>query len=108
MSTTRKIEGEQTPLPPLLSDDDALTMARKEASNWRVGNQSDAVAGAEETILAVRKIYEADRAKTREVVQRLVDALQRERLKYSDIVDMLNIDRALALAKSQLNIEPTK
>lgn len=66
MSTERK---------PLLSDEDALTMARKECSNWRVGNQSDAVAGAEETILAVRKIYEAARAKDAELIQRLVDVL---------------------------------
>lgn len=64
---------------PLLNDDDALTMARKEASNWRVGNQSDAVAGAEETILAVRKIYEAARAKDAELIQQLVDALAFER-----------------------------
>jgi hypothetical protein len=60
---------------PLLSDDEALIMARKEASNWRVGNQSDAVVGAEETILAVRKIYESARAKDAELIQMLVDAL---------------------------------
>jgi hypothetical protein len=60
---------------PLLSDDDALIMARKEASNWRVENQSDAEAGAEETILAVRKIYESARAKDAELIQQLVDGL---------------------------------
>ena len=44
-------------------------------------------------------MIEADRAKTREVVQALVDDLSRAYC----------IDKpSLALAKSQLNIEPTK
>ena len=61
---------------PLLSDEDVLTMAREEASNWRVENRSDAVIGAEETIYAVRDFYEAARAKDAELIQRLVDGLK--------------------------------
>jgi hypothetical protein len=83
---------EQTPLPPLLSDEILAHL------NCRCEN----------CVRRVAKVIEADRAKTREVVQVLCDALQREQMKYSDIVDMLNIDRALEVAKSQLNIEPSK
>jgi hypothetical protein len=71
---------------PLLSDDDALIIARKEASNWRVGNQSDAVAGAEETILAVRKIYESARVKDAELIQQLVDDLRILRIDFGNRV----------------------
>ena len=108
---------EQNTLPPLVSDDDALTMARKEASNWRVGNQSDAVAGAEETILAVRAIYEQARKSDREVIQKLakvIDHMMNDHpadtlanAKYYAEGGLTMFD-ALALAKSQCGIEPTK
>ena len=66
----------------------------------------------------IRDIYEADRQKTREVVQRLVDAIV-DNAKYrlltegeegdtlSDFMN-LTLNAAIALAKSQLQIEPTK
>ena len=66
----------------------------------------------------IRDIYEADRQKTLEVVQALVDAIV-DNAKYrlltegeegdtlSDFMN-LTLNAAIALAKSQLQIEPTK
>jgi len=73
-----------------------------------------------EAMKLVRDAYEGDRAKTREVVQSLVDALKlatgwlpyHERMEEDsenkfDATDKA-IVHALALAKSKLQIEPTK
>ena len=70
------------------------------------------------TAYAVRRIYEADRAKTREVVQELVNAivgnaeyrLLTEGEEGDTLNDFMNLtfNAALSSAKSQLNIEPTK
>ena len=55
---------------------------------------------------------EADLQRTREVVQALVDALKVERDAWHELHDgnceTLRSDEALSLAKSQLQIEPTK
>ncbi len=91
------------PLPPLVSDE--------ELDKWqdsRKGGKGGI--GFKWTAPKVRDIYEADRAKTREVVQRLVDLIFHD----SDCGQIMNQGRcdcfaaiALSLAKSQLNIEPT-
>ena len=98
---------EQTPLPPLLSDEqafgDAAPFFRHDPSDVRALNY-------------LRNIYEADRAKTREVVQALVDGIETMRQgSFADAFIFANdddldahVDRLLALAKSQLNTEPTK
>ncbi len=112
---------EQTPLPPLLSDEILAHL------NCRCEN----------CVRRVAKVIEADRAKIREVVQALVDALNGSVWPNAISADELallalgnagshnQIDSAsgiasdhrasqeasraaLALAKSQLNIEPTK
>lgn len=108
---------EQTPLPPLLSDEILAHL------NCRCEN----------CVRRVAKVIEADRAKIREVVQALVDALDRlskemdcgdwgevdvngdvTRPLAHDILAMpggcpkCKTDKVLALAKSQMNIEPTK
>ena len=74
------------PLPPLVTD--ALIAMGFDADSPRAL-----------TPYAVKAIYEADRAKTREVVQALVDDLSRAYC----------IDKpSLSQAKLILNIEPTK
>lgn len=97
---------EQTPLPPLLSDEILAHL------NCRCEN----------CVRKVAKVIEADRAKTREVVQALVDALERTLDPTSFAMTQARLpitqheyrralqqgSQALALAKSQLNIEPTK
>ena len=111
---------EQT-LPPLVSDEQMET----EANEWREGERGVTIthrmcffSGAE----WMRSECEADRAKTREVVQALVDAL-RNADRYGNFRNdgpyHFNPDSdqhalqkfeaaAIALAKSQLQIEPTK
>jgi len=44
---------------------------------------------------------EAEVSRLRALVQELTNRLHKERLKYSDIVDMLNIDHGLLSAKEQ-------
>ena len=91
---------EQTPLPPLLSDEILAHL------NCRCEN----------CVRRVAKVIEADRAKTREVVQALVDGIETMRQgAFADAFVFANnaeldahADKLLALAKSQLNIEPTK
>ena len=108
---------EQT-LPPLVSDEQLLGPV----NNWHVGGRIVPLYGRKMTGYDVRDIYEADRAKTREVVQALVDAL-RNADRYGNFRNdgpyHFNPDSdqhalqkfeaaAIALAKSQLQIEPTK
>jgi ABC-type microcin C transport system permease subunit YejB len=85
---------EQTPLPPLVSDQrirdietGKFASERMYEMNYRQGMHD------------MRDIYEADRQKTREVVQELVDDLSR-----AYCIDKPSLD----LAKLILNIEPTK
>lgn len=99
---------EQTPLPPLVSDEDL--------TGWAPNKRH--MAHDFPTTESVRDFYEADRLKTREVVQALVDALERVRREAEDIGTIvcncgapatgiqLAANTALALAKSQLQIEP--
>jgi len=96
---------EQT-LPPLVSDEQMET----EANEWREGERGVTIthrmcffSGAE----WMRSECEADRAKTREVVQSLVDAIQGEAVRCGDGFCQKST-AALALAKAQLQIEPTK
>ena len=64
----------------------------------------------------LRDIYEADRAKTREVVQALCNGIETmrqgsfaDRFIFADDADLgAHADSLLALAKSRLQIEPTK
>lgn len=90
------MEQTKTPLPPLVSDGH---------THARCGEMRD--------------IYEADRLKTREVVQALVDALAKVRSEaFANVIpdgftpnpsaiEVVHIaDSAMALAKSQLQIEP--
>ena len=82
---------EQTPLPPLVSD---------EQITWR----------------SIRDIYEAERQRTREVVQALCNGIETmrqgsfaDRFIFADDADLgAHADSLLALAKSQLQIKPTK
>jgi len=96
------------PLPPLVID--ALIAMGFDADSPRAL-----------TPYAVKAIYEADRAKTREVVQALVNSakMAREAIRViSPIPDdgqrigaidaYTGLAAALSSAKSQLNIEPTK
>lgn len=89
-----------TPLPTLLSND---TIAKVMADEFSTARDHVVACGAGR---AVRNIYEADRAKTLAVVQRLVDALYSEvdatPPPFKESMD------ALAAAKSELGIEPTK
>ena len=108
---------EQTPIPPLVSDDAIVLMTRDKLTP-AIGYMKAYVEGCSHT----RNIYEADRAKTREVVQALVDALERTLDPTSFAMTQARLpitqheyrralqqgSQALALAKSQLNIEPTK
>ena len=100
------------PLPPLVSDE------QMEAS-YNLGCDEGYVYTLERSML--RDIYEADRAKTREVVQALVNSakMAREAIRViSPIPDdgqrigaidaYTGLAAALSSAKSQLNIEPTK
>ena len=50
---------------------------------------------------AARDERTSENAKLRALVQELTNRLHTERLKYSDIVDMLNIDHGLLSAKEQ-------
>lgn len=95
---------EQTPLPPLVSN----RLIRGECEDDKV------------TPYEVRDQYEADRQRTREVVQALVDALSlantklpaRSALPTGTFTYMgyvcASVDAAFAVAKSRLQIEPTK
>jgi hypothetical protein len=91
------------PLPPLVSD-----MELRKAS-WK----STSVTAAARELTTIRDFYEADRQRTREVVQILMGALQAimeahgpGTLATEDIYEASVT--SLNLAKSQLNIEPTK
>jgi hypothetical protein len=113
---------EQTPLPPLVSDEqmqaDAEILSKEstapdaETPNWMIADVRRGIRHA-------RDIYEADRLKTREVVQALVDALAKVRSEaFANVIpdgftpnpsaiEVVHIvDNAMALAKSQLQIEP--
>ena len=102
---------EQT--PPLVSDAQ-ITWRSMCAENGVIVEETSFNVGA----YFIRDIYEADRQKTREVVQALVDAIV-DNAKYrlltegeegdtlSDFMN-LTLNAAIALAKSQMNIEPTK
>ena len=91
------------PLPPLVSD-----MELRKAS-WK----STSVTAAARELTTIRDFYEADRQRTREVVQAMVNDMQ-------DFVDKVDRGEAkskrsyaafkhrIEVAKSQLNIEPTK
>ncbi len=101
---------EQTPLPPLVGDE--------ELDKWQ-----DQRRGGKGGITfkwsapKVRDLYESDRLKTREVVQALVSMIHHRHMdhpadtmasaKYYASGGLSTVD-ALALAKSQLQIEPTK
>lgn len=109
---------EQTPIPPLVSDAQLLGPA----NNWYVAGRTIPLYEKKMSGDNVRDIYEADRAKTREVVQALVDALERTLDPTSFAMTQARLpitqheyrralqqgSQALALAKSQLSIEPTK
>lgn len=82
---------EQTPLPPLLSDEILAHL------NCRCEN----------CVRRVAKVIEADRAKTREVVRAILAKWKTE-LEVDGWDDSLQYNNAVALAKSRLNIEPTK
>ena len=89
------MEREQTPLPPLVSDEDLRTRKNVHGTPW-------AILGTE-----IRDFYEKDRAKTREVVQALCDDMRRLRIEYANrvgYVTQIGVT-SLALAK-QLKIEP--
>ncbi len=97
---------EQTPLAPLVSDEDVKRI--------RNAKFSESV-----PIFEVRDLYEADRLKTREVVQALVNITAELRCKegcrkYEPggtaplCYQCGERHRILALAKSTLNIEPSK
>lgn len=102
MSTTRKIEGEQKPLPPLVSDE-YLRSHTPISEDWPDGPRAPV------TPTEVRNLYEADRQRTREVVQSLVDALKLERDEWHKLHDgnceTIRADEALSLA-AELNITP--
>ena len=94
-------------LPRLLSDD---AIAKVMADQFKTQRDHVVACGAARS---VRNIYEADQAKTREVVQAMVNDMQ-------DFVDKVDRGEAkskrsyaafkhrIEVAKSQLNIEPTK
>ena len=82
---------EQTPLPPLLSDEILAHL------NCRCEN----------CVRSVAKVIEADRAKTREVVRAILAKWKTE-LEVDGWDDSLQYNNAVALAKSQLDISPTK
>jgi hypothetical protein len=99
---------EQTPIPPLVSDDriKGYRDGMKLTELW----EAVPMTGSE-----VRRIYEADRLKTREVVQALVNMIHHRYMdhpadtlanaKYYASGGLSTVD-ALALAKSTLNIKP--
>jgi len=109
---------EQTPLPPLVSDEqmqaDAEILSKEstapdaETPNWMIADVRRGIRHA-------RDIYEADRLKTREVVQALVNMIHHRYMdhpadtlanaKYYASGGLSTVD-ALALAKSTLNIKP--
>ena len=102
-------------LPRLLSDD---AIAKVMADQFKTQRDHVVACGAARS---VRNIYEADRQKTREVVQALVNSakMAREAIRViSPIPDdgqrigaidaYTGLAAALSSAKSQLNIEPTK
>lgn len=93
-----------TPLPTLLSND---TIAKVMADEFSTARDHVVACGAGR---AVRNIYEADRAKTLAVVQRLVDALEGTKSKpdwWRHHPSEEWIYDALADAKYELGIEPT-
>ena len=92
---------EQTPLPPLLSDD---AIAKVMADQFKTTRDHVVACGAARS---VRNIYEADSAKRREVVQAILAKWKTE-LEVDGWENSIQYDKAVALAKSQLNISPTK
>lgn len=94
---------EQTPLPPLVSDAQ-ITWRSMCAENGVIVEEMSFNVGA----YFIRDLYEAHRAKTREVVQALVDKAHHSskcEYLYESNCDC-GLTAALALAKSQLQIEP--
>ena len=93
--TTPKVE-------PLVSDEFLGTLASD--PDWPDGPQWYPSAKQ------VRNMYEADRTKTRAVVQALCDALKVERDAWHELHDgnceTLRSDEALARAEAELNITP--
>lgn len=102
---------EQT--PPLVSDERILNDVKLTVR--ATPNRTMEVKDLPLTAFQVRDIYEADRQKTREVVQALVDGIETmrqgsfaDKFIFADDADLdAHADRLLALAKS-INIEPTK
>ena len=98
--------------PPLLSDKDIEEFNEDQHSECvdELGFSADEArhfaSGHIEGMNEARSHYEAARAKDADLIQDLVDRLKTERLRYSDIVDMLNIDRGLAAA-NELGFKPT-
>lgn len=96
----------------LLSDERIKTIAEHvSGTNANDGIRHERRQAAESALYLFRdhlNVYEADRAKMREVVQRLVDALDKCTIDRPDIHGTDFQAQALSLAKSELNIEPTK
>ncbi len=108
---------EQT--PPLVSDELALQCKNEADEMYPPHLAPDEVIGDHFMLVryAVANALYNDRQKTREVVQALVDAIM-DRAKFEAACDedgavaedylSHTLNQALALAKSQLQIEPTK
>ena len=101
-------------LPPLVSDEQIrndVTLTVRATPN-----RTMEVKDLPLTPFQVRDIYEADRQRTREVVQALCNGIETmrqgsfaDRFIFADDADLgAHADSLLALAKSRLQIEPTK
>lgn len=103
---------EQTPLPPLVSElRKVLETFIPEDVQFVHGMQrsDENNAFVNEVVIAVNKVYEPDRQRTREVVQALVNGINDARfaLFASGKVELANtLAEIEILAKSQLQIEP--
>lgn len=98
----------KTPLPPLVSDEQIERMSGDPITAQGVSSYAfgECIGRARGMVIA-RDIYEADRAKTREVVQAILAKWKTE-LEVDGWENSIQYDKAVALAKSQLNISPTK
>lgn len=79
MSATHKIEGEQTPLPPLVSDERLrkIAMGLSDEHGIRTNRKLQHLYNAGYVAANdMRRIYEQDRQRTREVVQALVNCIR--------------------------------
>lgn len=116
MSTTRKIEGEQTPLPPLVSDG-PYKVKQIRGGQFPLVQVIGPTLGEgvwasqltnEDLADNLNAAYEQARKSDREVIQALCDALKAEAdARYSEDEPVQPLtESALALAKSQCGIEP--